>query len=142
MRVIGVTDYGQLSRKAASLLASQVILKRGSVLGLATGSTPLGVYRCLTEWYRQGLIDFPGAFSVNLDEYCGLSPEHNQSYAHYMRENLFRHINIRPDHTHIPNGMAADPGEEGRRYDELIRSLGGVDIQLGQHLRAFFADSF
>ena len=113
MRIIGVTDYGQMSWKAASLLASQVILKRGSVLGLATGSTPLGVYRCLTEWYRQGLIDFSGAFSVNLDEYCGLSPEHNQSYAYYMRENLFRHINIRPDHTHIPNGMAADPGEEG-----------------------------
>lgn len=130
MRIIGVTDYGQMSWKAASLLASQVILKRGSVLGLATGSTPLGVYRCLTEWYRQGLIDFSGAFSVNLDEYCGLSPEHNQSYAYYMRENLFRHINIRPDHTHIPNGMADDPGEEGRRYDELIRSLGGVDIQL------------
>ena len=130
MRVIGVANYDQMSRKAASLLASQVILKRDSVLGLATGSTPLGIYRCLAEWYRQGMIDFSGASSVNLDEYCGLSPEHNQSYAYYMRENLFRHINIRPDHTHILNGMAADPEEEGRRYDELIRSLGGVDIQL------------
>ena len=130
MEVIVVKDYDAVSEKAFEVMKEVVTSKKAPVLGLATGSTPLGVYRCLTEWYRQGLIDFSGAFSVNLDEYCGLSPEHNQSYAYYMRENLFRHINIRPDHTHIPNGMAADPGEEGRRYDELIRSLGGVDIQL------------
>ncbi len=130
MRIIGTSDYEQMSCRAASLLAAQVLLKKDCVLGLATGSTPLGIYRCLIEWYEKGMLDFSKVHSVNLDEYCGLSPEHDQSYAYYMRENLFRHINIDPANTHIPNGLAEDPEREGARYDALIRSLGGTDIQL------------
>ena len=130
MRIIATPDYEQMSKKAAGVLAAQVVLKRGSVLGLATGSTPLGIYRCLIEWHRAGMLDFSQVHSVNLDEYCGLAPDHDQSYAYYMRENLFRHINIDPAHTHIPNGLAKDAEKEGRLYDVLIRSLGGVDIQL------------
>ena len=130
MRIIATPDYDQMSKKAAGILAAQVILKRSSVLGLATGSTPLGIYRCLIEWHRAGMLDFSQVHSVNLDEYCGLAPDHDQSYAYYMRENLFRHINIDPAHTHIPNGLAEDAEKEGRLYDALIRSLGGADIQL------------
>lgn len=130
MRIIATSDYGHMSKKAAEILAAQVILKRDSVLGLATGSTPLGIYRCLIEWYQAGMLDFSRVHSVNLDEYCGLAPDHDQSYAYYMKENLFRHINIDPARTHIPNGLAEDPEKEGRLYDTLIRSLGGVDVQL------------
>ena len=130
MRIIGTSDYDQMSRRAAALLAAQVTMKRDCVLGLATGSTPLGIYRCLIEWYEKGMLDFSQVRSVNLDEYCGLSPEHGQSYAYYMRENLFSHINIDPANTNIPNGLAEDPEGEGARYDALIRSFGGTDIQL------------
>ena len=119
MRIIGTSDYDQMSRRAAALLAAQVTMKRDCVLGLATGSTPL-----------EGMLDFSQVRSVNLDEYCGLSPEHGQSYAYYMRENLFSHINIDPANTNIPNGLAEDPEGEGARYDALIRSFGGTDIQL------------
>ena len=81
MRIIGTSDYEQMSCRAASFLAAQVLLKKDCVLGLATGSTPLGIYRCLIEWYEKGMLDFSKVHSVNLDEYCGLSPEHDQSYA-------------------------------------------------------------
>ena len=130
MRFVSVSDYEQMSRKAAGVLAAQLLLKPDSVLGLATGSTPLGIYQNLIAWNREGMIDFSQAKSVNLDEYCGLSPEHDQSYAYYMRENLFSRVNIDPANTHIPNGLAEDPEGEGARYDALIRSLGGTDIQL------------
>ncbi|HIU32760.1 MAG TPA: glucosamine-6-phosphate deaminase [Candidatus Caccousia avistercoris] len=130
MRIISASNYEGMSRKAASLLAAQVVFKRDSVLGLATGSTPLGIYRCLIDWYQQGILDFSAVHSVNLDEYCGLSPEHDQSYAYYMDSNFFRHINIQKENTHIPDGLAEDPDGEGARYDALIRSLGGTDIQL------------
>ena len=130
MRIISASDYEQMSRKAAGILAAQLLLKPDSVLGLATGSTPLGIYRNLIAWNQEGMIDFSQAKSVNLDEYCGLSPEHDQSYAYYMRENLFSHVNIDPANTHIPNGLAEDAEQEGAAYDALIRSLGGTDVQL------------
>lgn len=119
-----------MSRKAANIISAQVILFPRSVLGLATGSTPLGVYRQLIEWYRKGDIDFSETRSVNLDEYCGLAPESDQSYHFYMKENFFRHINIKPENTHIPNGLAENINDECERYDRLITELGGIDLQL------------
>ena len=108
-----------MSRKAANLISAQVILKPDSVLGLATGSTPLGVYAQLIDWYNKGDVDFSKVRSVNLDEYCGLAPDHEQSYHYYMKENFFKHINIHLENTHVPNGLAEDVAEEGRRYDAL-----------------------
>lgn len=130
MKIIKASDYQSMSRKAANIISAQVILFPRSVLGLATGSTPLGVYRQLIEWYQKGDIDFSEARSVNLDEYCGLSPENAQSYHCYMKENFFRHINIAPENTHLPNGLAEDIDAECVRYDRLITELGGIDLQL------------
>lgn len=130
MKIIEAEDYKDMSRKAANIISAQVILFPRSVLGLATGSTPLGIYRQLIEWYRKGDIDFGETRSVNLDEYCGLSPDNPQSYHFYMRENFFSHINIRPGNTFLPNGQAPDIGAECRRYDRLISDLGGIDLQL------------
>ena len=130
MKIIVAGDYQDMSRKAANIISAQVILFPRSVLGLATGSTPLGTYRQLIAWYEKGDLDFSEAASVNLDEYCGLSPENPQSYHYYMRQNFFSHINIRPENTHLPNGQAADIDAECIRYDALIASLGGIDLQL------------
>lgn len=130
MKIFSAPDYTGMSRKAANLISAQVILKPDSVLGLATGSTPLGVYAQLIDWYNKGDVDFSKVRSVNLDEYCGLAPEHEQSYHYYMKENFFKHINIRLENTHVPDGLAEDVAKEGCRYDALIESLGGIDLQL------------
>ena len=123
-------DYQQMSRKAASVLAAQVVANPKSVLGLATGSTPIGMYKQLVEWHKAGDLDFSQVHTVNLDEYVGLEPTHDQSYRYFMQDNLFNHINVVPENTNVPNGLAADPAAEGKRYDELIESLGGIDIQV------------
>ena len=130
MKIIEARDYGHMSRQAANIISAQVILKPASVLGLATGSSPIGAYRQLIEWYDKGDIDFSAVRTVNLDEYVGLGPDNEQSYAHFMRTNLFDHINIGLGNTHIPDGLNADPAAECARYDALIRSLGGIDLQL------------
>jgi glucosamine-6-phosphate deaminase len=130
MKIISANDYNDMSRKAANIISAQVILYPDSVLGLATGSTPLGVYRQLVDWFRKGDIDFSKVHSVNLDEYVGLAPEHPQSYHYYMNENFFRHINIKPENTNVPNGLAEDIDAECARYDKLIADLGGIDLQL------------
>ena len=130
MKIIHATDYDDMSRKAANIISAQVILYPDSVLGLATGSTPLGVYRQLADWYRKGDIDFSKVRSVNLDEYVGLAPDHDQSYHYYMQENFFRHVNIKPENTNVPNGLAKDTDAECARYDRLISDLGGIDLQL------------
>ena len=130
MKIICAKDYSDLSRKAANIISAQVILKPESVLGLATGSSPRGVYRQLILWYEKGDLDFAEATSVNLDEYRGLSANNTQSYHYFMHKNFFDYINIAPDHIHIPDGMAADPDAECRRYDRLIADLGGIDLQL------------
>ena len=130
MRIYEARDYADMSRKAANIISAQVIMKPGCVLGLATGSTPLGVYRQLIEWYQKGDLDFSEVHSVNLDEYCGLSPDNPQSYRYYMNEHFFRHINIHPEYTFLPDGSNPDPVKECRRYDRLISDLGGVDLQL------------
>lgn len=130
MKVIEATDYQDMSRKTANIISAQVILFPRSVLGLATGSTPLGTYRQLIEWYRKGDVDFNEIRSVNLDEYCGISPENPQSYHYYMNYNFFARINIRSENTFVPNGLAENIDAECVRYDRLITELGGIDLQL------------
>ena len=130
MKIIKTRDYDHMSRQAANIISAQVILKPASVLGLATGSSPVGTYRQLIEQYGRGDLDFSAVRTVNLDEYVGLGPDDEQSYARFMRVNLFDHINIDLKNTHIPNGLNADPAAECAGYDALIRSLGGIDLQL------------
>ena len=105
MKIYREKDYEALSRRAAGIIAAQVILKPDCVLGLATGSSPVGAYECLAEAYRNGDVDFSQVHTVNLDEYKGLPAEHDQSYAYFMRENLFSKVNIPAENTNIPNGM-------------------------------------
>jgi glucosamine-6-phosphate deaminase len=130
MRVYRATDYNDMSRKAANILSAQVILKPNCVLGLATGSTPLGTYKQLIEWYRKGDIDFSEVTTVNLDEYAGLPKDDPNSYHWFMKANFWDHVNVLPDRTHIPCGITDDPEAECLRYDRLITSLGGIDTQL------------
>lgn len=130
MRIYRAKDYEEMSRKAANLIAAQVIMKPDCVLGLATGTTPIGTYRQLVEGYDKGDLDFSAVKTVNLDEYKGLSPENNQSYRYFMNENLFRHVNICLENTNVPNGLAEDAEAECARYNQVIRDLGGIDLQL------------
>lgn len=130
MRIYRVKNYDAMSRQAANIISAQIILKPDSVLGLATGSTPIGAYRQLIDRYRMGDLDFSGIRSVNLDEYLGLSADDPRIYACFMRKNLFDAINIKPENTFIPDGCATDPTEECARYNQLIRALGGIDLQL------------
>ena len=130
MKLINVDTYEKMSRQAANIISAQVILKHDSVLGLATGSTPLGTYKQLINWNRKGDIDFSQVVTVNLDEYVGLDSSNNQSYRYFMNKNFFEHININMDNTFVPNGCAADLEEECKRYDENISRLGGIDLQL------------
>lgn len=130
MRIYTCEDYAAMSRRAADILAAQIILKPDCVLGLATGSTPVGAYAQLAAWHREGVLSFAQVRSVNLDEYRGLSGGHPQSYRHFMQKHLFRLVDIDPQNTHIPDGQAADPAVECARYNAVIRELGGVDLQL------------
>ena len=130
MRLIKAKDYQEASRQVANIISAQVILRPDSVLGLATGSSPIGAYRQLIEWYNKGDVDFSRVRSVNLDEYVGLAPSHEQSYAYFMHHNFFNFINIKPENVHLPDGLDPDAEGQGKKYDALIRSLGGVDLQL------------
>lgn len=130
MKFIKVENYEQLSRQAANLIAAQVIVKPNCVLGLATGSSPLGTYAELAKKCAEGDVDFSKVTSVNLDEYAGLKGDHDQSYRYFMNTNLFSKINIDIEKTHVPSGIAEDLAKEGERYDALIASLGGIDLQL------------
>lgn len=130
MRVIVCENYEMLSKTAARLMAAQVLLNPQSVLGLATGSTPLGLYGELCRMYRDGEIDFSGITTFNLDEYYPISPENPQSYRYFMNVNLFDHINIDRARTHVPSGAAKDPAAECQAYDRMIREAGGIDLQL------------
>ena len=130
MRIYATADYASMCRQAANIVSAQIILKPDCVLGLATGSTPEGIYRQLVEWYKKGDLDFSSVHSVNLDEYKGLSPESDQSYYYYMNQHLFRLVNIDPANTNIPNGLEPDSDKECARYDKVIASLGGIDLQI------------
>ena len=130
MKIYKAKDYDELSRKAASIIASQVLMKPDCVLGLATGSTPIGTYKQLIEWYNKGDLDFSSVKSVNLDEYRGLTRDNDQSYYYFMYNNLFKHININMDCTNVPDGTQSDSDKECSRYEDVIKSLGGIDLQL------------
>jgi glucosamine-6-phosphate deaminase len=130
MRIYRAVDYNDMSRKAANILSAQVILKPNCVLGLATGSSPLGIYSQLVEWYRKGDIDFSEVTTINLDEYAGLEKDDPNSYYRFMRENFWDLVNIKPGNTHIPDGTMAFSEMECRRYDRLIARCGGIDMQL------------
>lgn len=130
MNLIKAKDYEDMSKKAANLIQAQVTMKPDSVLGLATGSTPIGTYQQLIERYRAGDLDFSGVRTVNLDEYRGLTREDPQSYYYFMQEHLFLHINLAPGASYIPDGTNADAQAVCAAYEETIRSLGGVDLQL------------
>ena len=130
MVIYNAKDYNDMSGKAANIISAQVIIKPNCVLGLATGSTPEGTYKQLVEWYKKGDLDFANVKAVNLDEYKGLSKDNDQSYAYFMRKHLFDHINIDINNTFIPDGLESDSQKECNRYNNVIKSLGGVDLQL------------
>ncbi len=130
MKFITVNSYEKLSRHAANIISAQVILKPDCVLGLATGSSPVGTYAQLIKWYEKGDLDFSETISVNLDEYVGLKGDHPQSYRYFMQDNFFDHINIKPGNTFVPNGCADDLDKECAEYDARIKRLGGIDLQL------------
>ncbi len=130
MKIYKVRDYEEMSRKAAAVIAAQIIAKPDSVLGLATGSTPIGTYKNLVAAYNAGDLDFSQIKSANLDEYRGLTKDNDQSYYYFMNHNLFQHVNIDPANTNIPDGTNSDAAAECARYEKVIEDLGGVDLQL------------
>ena len=130
MRIYQEADYEAMSRRAANLISAEVIRNPACVLGLATGSTPIGTYKQLAVWNQRGDFSFKEVQTVNLDEYKGLAPTHDQSYRYFMQANFFDHIDIDVARTHVPDGLAADPDAECARYDELVRFLGYADLQL------------
>ncbi|MBR2336071.1 MAG: glucosamine-6-phosphate deaminase [Clostridia bacterium] len=130
MKFLKFNTYEEMSAAAANIMAEQIKSKPNSVLGLATGSTPVGMYKKLIEMNKAGEIDFSDITTVNLDEYYPIDPANNQSYRYFMNDNLFNHINIDMDRTNVLYGLAEDPDKECERYEQLIKDLGGIDIQV------------
>ena len=130
MQVHVFDNAQQVGQAAAELFAAQVISKPNSVLGLATGSTPVSMYRRLVAVHRTVGLDFSEVTTFNLDEYIGMGPDNPQSYHYFMWENFFKHINIRPENVYLPDGMAEDMEAEGQRYEKLIEGKGGIDLQV------------
>lgn len=130
MRIIEVESYEKLSALAAGIIGAQVLLKPDCVLGLATGSSPLGTYANLVKSCEEGLLDFSKVRTVNLDEYCGLVGSDPQSYRYFMDTNLFNKVNVDKKNTNLPNGAAADMEAECKRYEALVEGLGWPDLQL------------
>ncbi|MED4907920.1 glucosamine-6-phosphate deaminase [Brevibacillus centrosporus] len=130
MKLVIVKDYNDMSKQAAKLIAEEVTRNPKTVLGLATGGTPVGMYRELVSLHQQDGVDFSQAQSFNLDEYVGLPSLHPQSYRTYMNENLFAHINLPEEKTHVPQGDAEDLEAECKRYEQAIAQAGGIDIQV------------
>ena len=130
MKFISTEDYYHMSRVAANIISAQVIMKPACVLGLATGSTPLGIYKQLIRWYEKGDLDFSHVTTINLDEYKALSPNNDQSYRYFMNENFFNHINIPMEKTYVPNGLELNEAKACSDYNSIIQSVHGVDLQL------------
>lgn len=130
MKIVCGRDYKEMSRKAANIISAQIILKEDCVLGLATGSTPIGTYEQLVEWYEKGDLDFSKVSTLNLDEYRGLSAEHPQSYRYFMNKQLFERVNIDITRTHVPDGLEPDSEKACAAYNEIIHQMGGIDLQL------------
>ena len=129
MRIYKTKNYDEMSRKAANIISAQIILKPESVLGLATGSSPIGTYKQLIEWYNKGDLDFARVMSINLDEYKGLSGDNDQSYRYFMNKHLFDRINIKKENTYVPNGLEPDSKKACQEYND-IEKFGGIDMQL------------
>ncbi len=130
MKVLKTRDYEDMSRKAANIIGAQVTMKPNCVLGLATGSSPIGTYKELIARYNNGDLDFSNATSVNLDEYKGLSGDHDQSYRYFMNHNFFDHVNIPKERTFVPDGTEPDADKACSAYNAIIKSVGGIDLQL------------
>ena len=130
MRIVRAKDYEDMSRKAGNIIAAQVVAKPDCVLGLATGSTPIGAYKRLVEGYEAGDLDFSQVKTYNLDEYRGLPGTHDQSYRYFMNVNLFDHVNIDKANTHVPDGLAEDYEAACAEYDAAVAAAGGQDLQL------------
>ena len=130
MRIVRAKDYDDMSRKAGNIMAAQVVAKPDCVLGLATGSTPIGAYKRLIEGYEAGDIDFSQVKTYNLDEYRGLPGDHDQSYRYFMNVNLFDHVNIDKANTHVPDGLMEDYEAACAEYDAAVAAAGGQDLQL------------
>ena len=130
MKIIKAKDYDEMSRKAANLIAAQIYVKPNCVLGLATGSTPIGTYKELVAKYELGDLDFSEVTTVNLDEYKGITKENDQSYHYFMNDNLFSHVNINKERTFLPDGTEPDSDKACNAYNEIIHSVGGQDLQL------------
>lgn len=130
MRIIHAKDYADMSRKAANIISAQVILKPDCVLGLATGSTPIGAYGQLIKWYEKGDVDFAEVSTYNLDEYRGLGHDDPQSYHYFMNKNFFHGINIDLANTHVPDGANPDADAACAEYDRMVEAAGYPDLQL------------
>lgn len=130
MKIYRAKDYNDMSRKAANIISAQIIMKPDCVLGLATGSTPIGAYHQLVEWYKKGDLDFSEVTTVNLDEYRGLPRDSEQSYYYFMNKNLFEKVNIDKKRTFLPDGMEKNSELACQNYNNIIQSIGGVDLQL------------
>ena len=130
MKMVVAKDYDDMSRKAANMISAQVIMKPNAVLGLATGSTPIGVYRQLIDWYKKGDLDFSEVTTVNLDEYRGVSHLNPQSYWYFMHKHFFDEVNVPAENIHIPDGSNPDSGKACRDHDNVIKQAGGIDLQL------------
>lgn len=130
MKIIVAKDYADMSRKAANIISAQIISKPDCVLGLATGSTPIGTYDNLIDWYKKGDLDFSKVSTVNLDEYRGLDHENDQSYYYFMMNHLFKHVNIDLANTHVPNGTEPDADKACTDYEAIVENYGGADLQL------------
>lgn len=130
MNVIVVDTYKEIGEKAADIFLAQLLIKPDSILGLATGSTPLSLYESLIKRYKADRIDFSKVTSFNLDEYVGLTPDHEQSYRYFMDNNLFNHINIDKSKTFVPDGLVEDADAFGKAYDQKIKDMGYIDLQI------------
>ncbi len=130
MRIYIQKDYDEVSKKAAQIVSSQMTLKPKSVLGLATGSSPEGMYKNLVEMYKNDVIDFSEIITFNLDEYLDLEPENNQSYAYYMNKHLFDHVNINRENVNIPSGVSKNIDKTCKEYDENIFGVNKIDLQV------------
>ena len=130
MEIKVCNNYEEMSLAAAQIVAEQLKEKPNSILGLATGSTPIGTYKELIKMYNEGVIDFKDVVSYNLDEYYPISETNDQSYRYFMNENLFKHVNIDMKNTNVPDGMASDPVGFGLNYDKTIEEAGGIDLQI------------
>ena len=130
MKICKVKNYQELSRKTANIIASQVIMKPDCILGLATGSSPIGTYEHLVKMYENGDLDFSQVTTVNLDEYTGLSGSEELSYRYFMNTHLFHKININHANTYVPDGTETDSAKACQDYNDLLHKLGPADIQL------------